>query len=143
MQDCSYSIIVKFYRGDIFFALLLAYFLIWGAVLAMPDYSLLNVGRIAIRFALLSVMLAVLLMLVAYLRGKPLFGRSKSMYFSWGRVLPLSVIVSGGYVLLNWLSLPSPVEARQWVALLVLFVFGCIVLMLYFYSLVQKSDDKR
>ena len=104
----------------------------------MPDYSLLNVGRIAMRFALLAVMLAVVLMLVAYLRGKPLFGRSKSMYFSWGRVVPASVIVSGGYVLLNWLALPSPVAVRQWIALLVLFAGGCIVLMLYFYSLVQK-----
>ena len=104
----------------------------------MPDYSLLNVGRIVMRFALLAVMLAAVLALVAYLRGKPLFGRSKSMYFSWGRVVPVSVIVSGGYVLLNWLALPSPVAAKQWIALLALFVGGCIVMMLYFYSLVQK-----
>ena len=125
-------------KSDIYFALLLAYFLIWGAVLAMPDYSMLNVGRIAMRFALLAVMLAAVLALVAYLRGKPLFGRSKSMYFSWGRVVPASVIVSGGYVLLNWLALPSPVTAKQWIALLALFFGGCIVQMLYFYSLVQK-----
>ncbi|MBQ7742489.1 MAG: hypothetical protein IJT90_06170 [Bacteroidaceae bacterium] len=126
------------HKADCYFALLLAYFLIWGAVLAMPDYSLLNVGRIVMRFALLAVMLAAVLALVAYLRGKPLFGRSKSMYFSWGRVVPVSVIVSGGYVLLNWLALPSPVAAKQWIALLALFVGGCIVMMLYFYSLVQK-----
>lgn len=134
---------MHFHKADIFFALLLAYFLSWGYVLGMSDFGWYSVGRLLFHYLFLAAMLALLFLLVAYLRGKPLMGRAKSMYFSWGRVVPASVIVSGGYALLYWLMLPKPLEDRHWWTLLILLVGGCLALLLYFYSLVQKPDDKR
>lgn len=133
---------MRIYKGDIFFALLLAYFLSWGYALGMADYSWLNVGRLLMHFLFLAAMLGLLLTLVSYLRGKPLMGRAKSAYFSWGRVLPVSIFLSAAYVLFFWLMLPKPLENRHWWTLLILFIGGCLALLLYFYGLVQKTDDK-
>ena len=132
-----------FSKNDLYFALLLAFFLEWGEVLMMPGLTWPNVGHVALRYALLALMLEAVFFLVAYLRKKTLFGHAKSAYYSWGRVVPVSVIVSACYALVRLLTLPSPVTAFQWWALAVLFVAGCLALMLYFYGLVQKPDDKR
>ena len=109
----------------------------------MPGLTWPNVGHLVIRYVLLALMLEAVFFLVAYLRKKTLFGHAKSAYYSWGSVVPVSVIVSAGYAMVRLLTLPSPVTAFQRWALAALFVAGCLALMLYFYGLVQKSDDKR
>ena len=130
-------------KADIFLALMLGYFLIWGRVLAMPTFSWGNVGRLVFSFLLLLLMLETVLVLLNYLRGKPTFGVSRSAFFSWRRALPVSVVVSALYALYHWLMLTTEVAYQKRWVLLVLTLGGIIVLLLYFYSLVQKPDDQR
>lgn len=128
-------------KADLRFSLLLAYFLIWGNALAMPMLSWSNVGRVAVNWLFVALLLEIVLVLVGILRGKPLFGRAKSVYLSWRRVLPVSIIVSGLYALLSWFALSKPVAALQVGILAVLAVGGCIALILYMYGLVGRSND--
>ncbi|MBO4593072.1 MAG: hypothetical protein J5678_02645 [Bacteroidaceae bacterium] len=129
------------YKGDIYFSLLLAYFLNWGYALSVPEYTWLNVGRIAMNFLLLAVMIEVVLMLTAYLRHKPLFGQAKSTYFSWGRAVPVSLVLPALYAGSFYLMMSKPIEQTHFWALLVLAGLGFVVLMLYCYSLVQREKD--
>ena len=46
-----------FSKNDLYFALLLAFFLEWGEVLMMPGLTWPNVGHVALRYALLALML--------------------------------------------------------------------------------------
>ncbi|MCH5178965.1 MAG: hypothetical protein J1F13_04710 [Prevotellaceae bacterium] len=128
-------------KADLRFSLLLAYFLIWRKALAMPELSWHNVGRVVGDMLFVALLLEIVLVLVGILRHKPLFGRAKSVYFSWRRVLPVSVVVSGLYALLSWITLPAPVGVLQLRILAVLAVGGCIALMLYMYGLVSRSHD--
>lgn len=129
-------------KADLRFSLLLSYFLSWGRALAMASLSWVNVGRLAVDMLFVALMLEIVLVLVGTLRSKPLIGRAKSAFFSWGRVVPLSVVVSGLYAGLSWLALPKPASALQLWILAVLFLGGSIALMLYMYGLVSRSDDR-
>ena len=125
------------YKGDYHFALTLAFFLSWGKALAMPQLTWHAVGRVLTHYAFIGCMLILLFALIASLRDKPLFGRAKSTYFSWGRVVPATLVLAAVYALFYILYLPA-FSNMQWWTLLVLFVIGWVVLILYFYSLVAK-----
>ncbi len=128
------------HRGDIAFALLLAFFLCWGAALMMEPVSVLNVARLAWRLLLMAVLLEVVLALVAYLRGgKGLFGRKASMFFFWRKSLSISVVVSAAFTLFYAIYLPSAYVFEHWVRLAVMFVLGVGAGMVYLRSLVRKD----
>jgi hypothetical protein len=130
------------HRGDIAFALLLAFFLTWYNVLRAAQstgFTALGIARLAMGFALVAVLLEVVFALVCYLRQKPLFGKSKSQYFAWRKVLPISALISGCGTVFYYIYLPSPLGLATKVTLAVGFVAGMLLTMLYFYSLVEKK----
>lgn len=130
------------HRGDIHFALLLAFFLTWYRVLAIVEASILtplNIARLAINFVAIATMLEVIFGLICYLRKKPLFGRAKSRFFSWKRTLPVSAVISAAGILFYYFELATPIAGQTIWALVIGFAIGTILTMLYFYSLVEKK----
>lgn len=130
------------HRGDIAFALLLAFFLCWGAALMMEPISLLNMVRLAWRFLLVAVLLEVVLALVAYLRGgKGLFGQKASMFFFWQKAIGAGIVLSALFAAFYAIYLPWAYVCAHWLRLVVLGVLGVAAVMLYLRSLVRKQND--
>lgn len=128
------------HRGDIAFALLLAFFLCWGAALLMEPVSVLNVVRLAWRFLLVALLLEMVLALVAYLRGgKGLFGRKASSFYFWQKAVGAGVVVSVLFTAFYAIYLPTAYVCAHWLRLAVLFVLGVAAIMFYLRSLVRKE----
>lgn len=130
------------HRGDITFALLLAFFLTWYNVLGTAQrtgFTTLEVARLVVGFAMVAVLLETVFALICFLRKKPLFGRRKSAFFSWKRTLPVSVLVSGLSTVFYYVYLPSPLGHAATLLLAAGFVTGILLTMLYFYSLVERK----
>lgn len=127
------------HRGDIAFALLLAFYLTWYNVLGcVHQLTGINIARLGLHFVTVFVLIEIVFGLVCYLRKRPLFGKAKSLFFSWKRIVPISVLVSGGSTLFYYCYLSSPIDSQTLLFLLIGFVAGTILTMLYFYSLVEK-----
>ncbi len=130
------------HRGDISFALLLAFFLTWYRVLDTAQsvgFTLLGIARLVMGFALVAVLLEIVFALVCYLRRKPLFGKKMSAFFSWKRIVPVSMLISGGGTVFYCLYLSSPFSPTTTATLIVGFIMGTLLTMLYFYSLVERK----
>lgn len=130
------------HRGDITFAMLLAFFLTWYNVLGVAQHGMLtgrNILRLVVSYITVAVLLEVVFALVYYLRKKPLFGNAKSLYFSWARTLPVSLIISACSSLFYYIYLPSPIQGLTLLLIAAGFVVSLVLTMLYLYSLVEKK----
>lgn len=128
------------HRGDIAFALLLAFFLCWGAALLVEPVSVLNLVRLVWRFLLVALLLEVVLALVACLRGgKGLFGRKASSFYFWQKAVGAGVVVSALFTAFYAIYLPAAYVCTHWLRLVVLFVLGVAAIMFYLRSLVKKE----
>ncbi len=129
------------HRGDILFALLLAFFLCWYNVLNLiylGHCSWLAVARLLMTYIFVAMMLEVMFALISYVRGHPLFGNHKMTFFSWRLVLPIALLFSAASTLFYFISLPV-LTTPLTIGLVTGFVLGTILTTLYFYSLVEKK----
>lgn len=129
-----------FHKADAYFALLLAFFFGWYSVLNMvyvDAVNWLNIGRAAMTFLFIFIMMEVMFVLISFVRGKALMGNARSQYFSWQRVLPIALFMSGANTLFE-LQFVWPPSRAIVVTMLLGFVIGTGLTMLYFYTLVDK-----
>lgn len=128
------------HKGDVTFALVLAYFLCSYRFLeADPTrFGWNQILMLLFWYGIIAVSLEVIFVLVSCLRQKPLFGKRKMAFFAWKRVLPIALIISGVSVACYYFMLPEPTTLQIYI-LIGEFVVGVIALLLYFYSLVERK----
>jgi len=128
------------HKGDVIFALVLAYFLCSYRFLEIDPatFGWARALQLVFWYGIIAASFEIIFVLVSCLRQKPLFGNRKMAFFAWKRVLPIAFVISGASVACYYFMLPEPTTLQIYI-LITEFVVGFLAIVLYFYSLVKRK----